>query len=316
MNVVVMNGKKMNYDGVLDYHILGDQVIVYDDTNEKDFIKHSEGADVLVTKEMPITKEMIEHLDQVKLIVEAGTGYNNIDLESCNKKHITVCNVPSYSSKRVAHTAIMGMLMLSSSMQMQMRHLERGDRSHFTEGLMMRHEELNDKTVGIVGAGHIGREVARVAKAMGMHVLFHTRTFKDDGEEYVSLEELLRRSDYISLHVPLSEKTYHMINKETLSLIKPNAFLINTSRGSLIDEEALISSLKSQSIGGAFLDVQEEEPPKKESSLYDLENVIITPHMGWKGLETRKRLLSIVKDDIDAFYKEAPINVVNEPFSL
>ena len=107
-----------------------------------------------------------------------------------------------------------------------------------------------------------------------------------------------------------------MINKDTLSLIKNNAFLINTSRGALVDEEALISSLKAKEIGGAFLDVTEVEPPEEGSPLYELENVIITPHMGWKGLETRKRLLSIVKDDIDAFDADHPINVVNEPFSL
>lgn len=315
-HVVVMNGKKMNYDGALDYQLLGDHVIVYDDTDEKNFLEHASQAEIIVTKEMSVTSEMIAGLKNVQLIVEAGTGYNNIDLDAANKKHITVCNVPSYSSKRVAHTAIMGMLMLSSSMQMQLRHLERGDHSHFTNGLLMRHEELNDKTLGIVGAGHIGREVGKVAHAMGMQVIYNTRTTKDDGEEYVSLNELLKRSDYVSLHVPLNELTYHMINKDTLSLMKNNAFLINTSRGALVDEEALISSLKAKEIGGAFLDVTEVEPPEEGSPLYELENVIITPHMGWKGLETRKRLLSIVKDDIDAFDADHPINVVNEPFSL
>lgn len=122
-HVVVMNGKKMNYDGALDYQLLGDHVIVYDDTDEKNFLEHASQAEIIVTKEMSVTSEMIAGLKNVKLIVEAGTGYNNIDLDAANKKHITVCNVPSYSSKRVAHTAIMGMLMLSSSMQMQLRHL-------------------------------------------------------------------------------------------------------------------------------------------------------------------------------------------------
>jgi glycerate dehydrogenase len=244
------------------------------------------------------------------MINEAGTGYNNLDLAAAKEKGITVCNIPAYSSERVAHTAVMMILNLSSSVQMQMRMLEAGDRSNFTEHLMVDHTEVNGKTLGVVGAGHIGREVIKVAQALGMKILVHTRTPKDDGLTYVSLEELLAESDYVTLHCPLNDATRHLIGKEQLAMMKDSAFLINTARGALIDEPALIEALENGVIAGAGLDVQETEPPADDSPLYDMPNVILTPHMGWKGLETRQRLVDILAANIRAFVNGEPQNVV------
>ena len=263
---VVLNAAKMNFDGNLDFSVLSEDVTVYDDTDQHQLLARIQGAAVVVTKEMPVGGDLIRQFpDSVKLICEAGTGYNNLDLEAARQKGITVCNIPAYSSKRVAHTAVMMILNLSSSMQLQMK------------------------------------------------ILAHTRTFREDadGVHYVDLPTLLRESDYVSLHCPLTPETRHLINRETLSMMKPTAFLINTSRGALVDEPALIEALKTGVIAGAGLDVQETEPPLPENPLYTMDNVILTPHMGWKGLETRKRLVSILAGNIEAYFQGMPVNVVS-----
>ena len=325
---VVLNAKKMNFDGKLDFSVLSSDVTVYDDTTERQLSERIQGAKIIVTKEMPVSAEMIQKFpESVKLICEAGTGYNNIDLEATRKKGITVCNIPSYSTERVAHTAIMMILNLSSAMQVQMKMLACGnqiqyhhDRSmmilnhdNFTRNLQVPHVEVNGKTLGIIGAGHIGRKVIQIAQALDMNILVYTRTPREDekGIRYVSLEELLKNSDYVSMHCPLTESTKHMINKESLSLMKPSAFIINTSRGALIDEAALIEALENGTIAGAGLDVQETEPPEEASPLYTMDQVLLTPHMGWKGLETRQRLVSILADNIKQFMEGNPINVVS-----
>ena len=311
---VVLNAKKMNFDGKLDFSVLSSDVTVYDDTTEQQLSERIQGANIIVTKEMPVSSEMIQKFpESVKLICEAGTGYNNIDLEATRKKGITVCNIPSYSTERVAHTAIMMILNLSSAMQVQMKMLACGNHDNFTRNLQVPHVEVNGKTLGIIGAGHIGRKVIQIAQALDMNILVYTRTPREDekGIRYVSLEELLKNSDYVSMHCPLTESTKHMINKESLSLMKPSAFIINTSRGALIDEAALIEALENGTIAGAGLDVQETEPPEEASPLYTMDQVLLTPHMGWKGLETRQRLVSILADNIKQFMEGNPINVVS-----
>jgi glycerate dehydrogenase len=287
---------------------------VYDDSELGQILERIQGARAVVTKELQVPAEMISQFpDSVELICEAGTGYNNIAIDAAVKKGITVCNVPAYSSHRVAHTAVMMMLNLSSTMQMQIKMLGKGDRSNFTEHLQVPHVELNGKTLGVVGYGNIGRQVIKVAQALDMKVLCYTRTPRPDQENlsFVPLETLLKESDYVSLHCPLNDKTRHIINEETLALMKPSAFLINTSRGALIDEPSLISALQAGKIAGAGLDVQETEPPAADNPLYTLDNVIITPHMGWKGLETRQRLVGVVADDIRGFFEGKPVNVVS-----
>lgn len=310
---VVLNAARMNYDGRLDLSRLSSSVTVYDDSSPGQILERVQGCGIVVTKELPVPGALLKQFpDSVRLLCEAGTGYNNIDLDTARAKGITVCNIPAYSTQRVAHTAIMLMLNLSSSMQKQQAMLLKGDHSNFTRFLHTDHVELNGKTLGIVGAGNIGRAVIQIARAMEMEVLVHTRTPRpdEDGIHYVSLEVLLQTSDYVSLHCPLTESTRHMINAESLTLMKPSAFLINTSRGALVDEKALIEALQAGTIAGAGLDVQETEPPVEGNPLYTMDHVILTPHIGWKGLETRQRLVTLLAGNIRAFLEGAPINVV------
>ena len=312
--VVVVNASKMNYDQALDFSVLSSDVQVYDDSTNEELIERIQGARVVVTKELPVGADLLSQFpDTVKLIVEAGTGYNNINLDAAKERGITVCNIPAYSTERVAHTVIMMILNFASTMQKQIGMLAKGDRSNFTKYLQVSHTEVNGKTLGVVGAGHIGMEVIKVAKALGMNILVHTRTPKADGDgiRYVSLDELLENSDYITLHCPLNDQTKHIINKEAIGKMKPSAVIVNTGRGPLINEADLCEALLSKRIAGAGLDVQEVEPPAEDSPLYTLDNVIITPHMGWKGLETRQRLVGIIRDNVQAFFKGEPINVVS-----
>lgn len=312
---VVLNAQLVNYDGNIDYSIIASEVVLYDETPEEEILKRIDGFSIVVTKEMKVSGDIIRQFpDSVKMICEAGTGYNNIDMEAVREKGIVLCNIPAYSSERVAHTAICFILNLASSMQKQIRMLAESNYDNFEKHLMVDHVEVNGKTLGVVGYGNIGREVVKVAKALGMDVLVSTRTPRadEDGIRFVEFSELLSQSDFISLNCPLNDATRHMMNRETLAMMKPSAFLINTARGPLVDEQALVEALGNGVIAGAGLDVQEVEPLDRDSPLFGLDNVIVTPHMGWRGLETRRRLVSIVRDNIEAFTKGEPINRVDQ----
>ncbi len=311
--IVVLNGERINYDGKIGYGVLGEDVVVYPASAPEEILTRVDGAEIVVTKELVLTAEQVLAMpESVKLICEAGTGYNNIPLAAAREKGIMVCNVPAYSTQRVAHTAIMLLLSLSSCMQKQQAMLTRGDRSNFTRALQVSHTEVNGKILGIIGAGAIGREVMKIARALDMEILVYTRTPRADSEgvHYCTLEEVLTRSDYISLHCPLTEQTRHIIDAAAIEKMKPTACLINTSRGALVDEPALIAALQAGRIAGAGLDVQETEPPTEDNPLYTMENVILTPHMGWKGLETRQRLVSVLAENIRAYCGGSPINRV------
>lgn len=313
IKTAVLNGGRMNYDNKLDFGVLSSEVSVYESSTPEEILERAKGQEVLVTKEIPVKKELIEALPgSVKLICEAGTGYNNIDLAACKEKGITVCNIPAYSTKRVAHTAFMLLLNLSSSMKQQQKMLFEKNHENFTKCLSLDHVEVNGKTLGIIGAGNIGKEMIRLGQAFDMNILVYTRTPKEDTEgiHYTDLETVLKESDYISLHCPLNDKTHHIIDAAALRLMKPSAFLINTARGALIDEAALIEALQENRIAGAGLDVQETEPPREDNPLYDMDNVILTPHMGWKGLETRQRLVSILAENIKGYAEGKMVNVV------
>lgn len=313
--VVVINGEKINYDGSIDYKILSNEVVVYKDSTPKEVIERIKGAGIVISKEYPLKRDMIEQFDDsVKLLCEAGTGYNNIDLEACKERGITVCNIPAYSSECVAQTAMMMILNLASSMRIQMNMLHDKNHSNFTDRLQVNHFELMGKTLGLVGAGNIGSEVAKIAHAFGMKVIAYRRTpsANTDLITYCSFEEVITKSDFISLHCPLSESTYHLIGSKEIEMMKETAFIINTARGALIDEKALIEALQNKKIAGAGLDVQEIEPPTPDNPLYDMENVILTPHMGWRGKETRQRLVNILADNIKHYIGGTPINVVSK----
>lgn len=313
--VVVLNGAKMNYDGKLDFSVLSPDTVVYDDSKGDEIVERIDGAAAVITKEMPVPAEIIQQFpDSVKLIVEAGTGYNNIDIQAAKDKGITVCNIPAYSTQRVAHTAVMLLLNLASSMRVQMAMLTKGDRRNFTDHLLVPHGEVNGKVLGIIGAGHIGREVMKIAIALGMEIVVYTRTPRPDEDHitYTDLETVLKTCDYLSIHCPLTEKTRHLIDRDAIALMKPSACIINTARGAIIDETALIEALQQHRLAGAGLDVQEVEPPVADSPLYTMEHVILTPHMGWKGLETRQRLVQIIAEDVRHFFDGDPVNVVSQ----
>lgn len=311
---VVLNAGLVNYDGNVDYSQIASEVVIYEETPEDKILERVDGFTIVVTKEMKVGGDIIRKFpDSVKMICEAGTGYNNIDLDAVREKGIVLCNIPSYSSERVAHTAILLILNLASSMQKQIRMLAKGNHDNFHKHLMVNHVELNGKTLGVMGYGNIAKEIIKVARALGMKILVSTRTPRTDveGIHFTTAEDVLKQSDFISLNCPLNESTKHMINKETLAMMKPTAYLINTARGPLIDEKALIDALQNNVIAGAGLDVQEVEPLDNASPLYTMDTVIITPHMGWRGLETRQRLVSLIKENISAFSKGQPINRVD-----
>lgn len=312
---VVLNASLVDYDGKVDYNQIASDVVIYDETPEDKILERVDGFTIVVTKEMKVAGDIIRQFpDSVKMICEAGTGYNNIDLDAARDKGIMVCNIPAYSSERVAHTAILLMLSLASSLQKQIRMLAQGNHDNFHKHLMVDHVEVNAKTLGVIGYGNIARQIIKVAQAMDMKILVATRTARDDvdGIHFTTNDEVFEKSDFISLNCPLNESTRHMINSETLAMMKPSAYLINTARGALIDEKALIQALNDGVIAGAGLDVQEVEPLDDASPLYTMDNVIITPHMGWRGLETRQRLVSIIGDNIRAFASGRPINRVDE----
>jgi len=312
---VVLNASLVDYDGKVDYNQIASDVVIYGETPEDKILERVDGFTIVVTKEMKVAGDVIRQFpDSVKMICEAGTGYNNIDLDAARDKGIMVCNIPAYSSERVAHTAILLMLSLASSLQKQIRMLAQGNHDNFHKHLMVDHVEVNAKTLGVIGYGNIARQIIKVAQAMDMKILVATRTARDDvdGIHFTTNDEVFEKSDFISLNCPLNESTRHLINSETLAMMKPSAYLINTARGPLIDEKALIQALNDGVIAGAGLDVQEVEPLDDASPLYTMDNVIITPHMGWRGLETRQRLVSMIGDNIRAFASGRPINRVDE----
>jgi glycerate dehydrogenase len=249
----------------------------------------------------------------VRIICEAGTGFNNIALSACKEKGIMVCNVPAYSAGAVSQLVITYILNFSSSLVEQQRMLWAGDKSNFMSALQPPHFELEGKILGLIGGGgSIGGKVADIARALGMVVLIHSRNPKPQSgvEVAASLTDLLSRSDFVSIHCPLTDTTKHLIDAAALSTMKKTAFLINTARGGVVNEPDLIHALRTGVIAGAGIDVQETEPPVESNPLYSLENCILTPHIGWKRLETRQRLVDAVAKNVEAFLAGKPVNVV------
>ena len=275
-------------------------------------------TEVVITKEIPIKAGLIERFPaSVRLLVEGGTGFNNVDMAACAARGITVCNVPAYSQDAVAHLVITFVLNHSCSLTQQQQLISTGDRSNgFAEPLRTPHFELGGLIIGLIGGGgNIGSKVAAVARALGMKVLISSRSPPADqdpasGIEIISsVEELLKRSDFVSIHCPLNDQTCHLIDAAALAMMKPNALLINTARGAVIDEAALIEALKAGTIAGAALDVQDPEPAAE--SILTAPNCVVTPHIGWKRLETRQRLADGITKNIASFLAGEPVNVVS-----
>lgn len=313
MKIVFLNIKRINYDNRIDLSKYDDlDITYYDNTNENEILDRVGDAEIVVTKELNVNRDIIEKFSNVKLICEAGTGYNNIDIDACSDNNILVCNVPNYATDTVALFTIMLMLNMSVSMKQQIVMIEKNNYSNFGNNLMVNYSELKGKTLGIIGCGKIGRKVAKFATLLGMNVLIYSRTFRYDDLEYVSLEELLSSSDYISLHCSLNDDTYHILNKDNMKLIKRNACIINTARGALIDEKVLINMLENKKIAGCGLDVLENEPADSNNPLLKFDNCIITPHMAWNSIEARNRLMDLTINNINNYIDNNPINIVNE----
>lgn len=315
--IVFLNATSINFDHQLDFSSLTNigTFTMYDDSQQDDILENVADQNVIITKEIPLSRELIDQFPpSVKLICEAGTGYNNIDLQAATDKGIRVCNIPGYSSEAVAQLAITYMLNLSSSIVQQQNMIKRKDYSNFTDHLQVPHFELQNKTLGLIGTGAIGQQVIKIARALGMDVLTYSRTpkkFDDPRVKSTSLEDLLKQSDFVSIHCPLTDETKHLIDINKLKLMKPTAFIINTARGAIIKETDLIDALKKGLIAGAGLDVQDPEPPRLDNPLFSMDNVILTPHIGWKTLESRQRLVQLLSGNIEAFINDDLINTVN-----
>ena len=318
MKTVFLNATKLDFDQKLDFSSVQalTELTNYDDTSNEQILERVQGQTVVITKEMPVGKDVISQFpDSVKLICEAGTGYNNIDIAAAREKGISVCNIPSYSTVAVAQLAMTFVLNLSASLPQQQSMLGRKDFSNFTKFLQVPHFEVAGKTLGVIGAGAIGRESIKIGVALGMNVLVYDpfpKEWTEGNVKNASLEDVLRQSDFITLHCPLMDSTRQIINKERIALMKPTAYIVNTSRGALIKEDDLIEALQQGRLAGAALDVQDPEPPALDNPLFAMDNVIMTPHIGWRRYESRQRLVDLVAENIKAFIDGKTVNVVNK----
>lgn len=290
------------------------EVEYYDILTPEKIIEVLAFADAVVCNKSVIDRRIIDATN-LKFIGVFATGYNNIDIDYAREKGIVVCNVPGYSTDSVTQVTWSFILELASSTSKYAKSVANGDwkkASYFTY-FDFPITELAGKTLGIYGLGTIGLSVARVGLALGMKIISYTRTPKTvEGIELVSEDELFARSDFLTFHCPLNEKTAKIVNERTLSLMKPTAFLINTARGGVIDEQALADALKNDVIAGAALDVLTYEPMAEDCPLWGIDNCMITPHVAWASLESRTRLIGKVAGNLKAFYDGAPINVVNQ----
>lgn len=316
-NVVFLNSSKVDFDGKLNFDALKKEanITLYEKTEKEDILTRVEGQNIVITKEIPMGRELIEGLpSSVELICEAGTGYNNIDIKAAREKNITVCNIPSYSSDAVSQLVLAFILSLSSSLTVQQTMIREKKLDNFSSHLQVNHFEVSGKTLGVIGAGKIALEVIKRARAFNMNILVYSRTvkdLKDENIQFVSLEKLLTDSDFVTIHCPLTEETRYLIQKEKLALMKPSAYLINTARGAIIKEADLVEALRAGVIAGAALDVLEQEPATADNTLLSLPNCILTPHIGWQCLETRQRLLQMLADNIHGFITGNVQNCVN-----
>lgn len=316
--VVFLNSERLNFDNKLDFSSIEQLMTLtkYDESNDNEILQRVKDQNIIITKELGLGRELISQFpSSVKLICEAGTGYNNIDIVAAREKNITVCNIPSYSTQAVANLVITFILNFSSSLIQRQVMIKKKNFDDFTKYVGLNHFEVQNKTLGVIGGfGAIGREVVKIALVLGMNVIIYSRTQKpieNPNVHFVTLEQLLKQSDFVTIHCPLTADTVHLIDKDRLKIMKPSAYIINTSRGAVIKETDLIEVLQNGGIAGAALDVQDPEPPKFNNPLFDMENVIITPHIGWRRFESRQRLIDLMAVNIEAFNQGKLINVVN-----
>ncbi len=294
-------------DGIVDYK-------VYERTTSDEVIKHIGNSDAIFLNKIHITKDVLDACPNLKYIGVLATGYNVIDLEAAKAHGVTVTNIPAYSTESVAQHVFSFILYFTNQVAQHSASVMAGDWVKcrdfcFWNGSL---SELGGKTLGIFGYGNIGKKVCEIGKAFGMKVICCTRTAKDGMPEQVSFEELLKRSDFLTLHAPLTEQTKNIINKESLSLMKKTAYLINTARGGFVVEQELADCLNNGGIAGYAADVLLQEPMSADCPLLKAKNCIITPHIAWAPRETRKRLQGIAEENLKAWMNGKPINVVSK----
>ncbi len=271
-------------------------------------------AEIVLCNKTPITAEVIAKCPNLRYIGLFATGYNNIDLPAATARGIVVSNAGEYSTQAVVQHTFALLLALASSLTAYDASVKNGEWERSTTFSYFPHpvHELWGKTFAVIGYGSIGRSVAKVADAFGMKVIVSTRTTPQNCPfPVVSMEEAFRQADVLSVHCPLTEQTAHLIRRETLALMKPEAYLINTARGGIVQEQELADALNSGRIAGAGLDVLQSEPMSPDTPLKTAKNCLITPHIAWSPLETRQRLVCIVAENLEAFLNGSPKNQVN-----
>lgn len=293
-------------DGIVEYK-------VYERTSPEEVIERIGNSDAVFLNKIQITKEIFYACPNLKYIGVLATGYNVIDLEAARAHGVTVTNIPAYSTDSVAQHVFSFILYFTNQVAQHSASVMAGDWVKcpdfcYWNGSL---SELAGKTLGIFGYGNIGKRVAGIAKAFGMRVICCTRTPKEGMPEAVSFEELLKRSDFLTLHAPLTEQTKNIINKETLSLMKKSVYIINTARGGFVVEADLADCLNNGRIAGYAADVLLQEPMAADCPLLKAKNCVITPHIAWAPWETRKRLQGIAEENLKAWLKGSPINVVS-----
>lgn len=273
-------------------------------------------ADAVICNKCLITQEVFDKCPNLKYVGLFATGYNNVDLAAASRRGAVICNVPAYSTNAVAQHTFALILDYYNKVAEYKKTVADGDWVNYKlfSYFYIPTTEIAGLTLGIIGYGDIGRKTAEIARAFGMNVVTYTRSPQKvtDGTRVCTLEELLSISDAVSLHCPLTPDNGKMINAETLALMKPNALLVNTARGGLIDEQALADALNGGKLGGARLDTLTYEPMREDCPLRGAKNCAITPHIAWAPIETRVRLLEKVAENLKAWINGEPINVVNK----
>lgn len=314
MKIVVLEGFAVN-PGDLSWSALEafGEVEVYENTEPHQIQERLEGAQAVFVNKLQVDQTFIEENPSIEYIGELATGFDNIDLEACQEAGITVTNIPTYGSQGVAQFAFALILSLYSKVDYHADLVQKGEWS--SRGSFTLHDqpiyELYSKTIGIVGYGAIGRALEKIAHGFGMEIIIYDHNAAQKKAElgsFVSLEELIRESDIISLHVPLTADTRSMIGKRELEAMKESTVLINVSRGGIVDEAALKKALDQGEIAGAGLDVVEEEPIPDDHPLLTTDRCIITPHMAWLAKESRQRLLDMAVENFKAYLDGRPQN--------
>jgi glycerate dehydrogenase len=316
MNIVCLDGHTLN-PGDLSWESIqafGD-FTVYDRTPAALIVERAKDADIILTNKVAVSRESLEQLPNLKLISVLATGYNVVDIEAAREQGIPVCNVPTYGTESVAQMVFAHILNFTQHVAHHAETVKEGRWAKSSDFCYWDYPliELNGLTMGIVGFGRIGRATAAVAHAFGMKILaydvFITET--DASATLTDLDTLFSQSDFISLHMPLTPETQGMVNAGLLSKMKKTAFLVNTSRGPIINEADLHAALERGAIAGAGLDVLEVEPAEPHNPLLEQDSCVITPHISWATSAARTRLMQTTADNIKAFVEGKPVNVVN-----